>query len=247
MESGNFDILYQKMEQMTKKVLSIIPARGGSKGLPRKNILDLVGKPLIAWTIEASLNSKYITKTIVSSDDDEILNISKKYGADILKRPNEFATDASSSEVVVRHAIENINESFDYIILLQPTSPLRDAANINNAFENLFKENATALISVCEIDNKILKAFKENEDGFIEGISNNKYPFMRRQDLPKTYLSNGAIYIIKVDEFLKNNSFFTNKTVSYLMNDVASTDIDSKEDLEKAESFIDDKTKTNND
>jgi CMP-N-acetylneuraminic acid synthetase len=217
---------------MTKKVLAIIPARGGSKGLPRKNILDLARKPLIAWTIEASLNSKYITKTIVSSDDDEILNISKEYGADILKRPSEFATDSASSELVVNHAIKSINESFDYIILLQPTSPLRDVLNINNAFENLFKENATALISVCEIDNKILKAFKQGEDGFIEGVSNNKYPFMRRQDLPKTYLSNGAIYIIKVDEIMTNNSFFTDKTISYIMNEIQSMDIDTQEDLE---------------
>jgi|SaaInlLV_10m_DNA_2_1039722.scaffolds.fasta_scaffold00970_5 CMP-N,N'-diacetyllegionaminic acid synthase len=233
MENGNLDILYQKMELMTKKVLAIIPARGGSKGLPRKNILDLAGKPLIAWTIEASLNSKYITKTIVSSDDDEILDISKEYSAHTIKRPNEFATDIASSEVVVRHTIESINEKFDYIVLLQPTSPLRDVLNINNAFENLFKKNATALISVCEIDNKILKAFKENKDGFIEGISNNKYPFMRRQDLPKTYLSNGAIYIIRVDKFLENNSFYTNKTISYIMNDIQSMDIDTKDDLEK--------------
>jgi len=238
MESGNFDILYQKMEQMTKKVLAIIPARGGSKGLPRKNILDLANKPLIAWTIEASLNSKYIAKTIVSSDDDEILEVSRSYGAEILKRPAEFATDTASSEIVVKHAIKSSSEIFDYIILLQPTSPLRDVENIDNAFENLFKGDATALISVCEIDNKILKAFKENEDGFIEGVSNNKYLFMRRQDLPKTYLSNGAIYIIKVSEFMKNDSFYTNKTISYCMDEVKSIDIDTKEDLEKVKEFI---------
>ncbi|MEA2018016.1 MAG: acylneuraminate cytidylyltransferase family protein [Campylobacterota bacterium] len=220
------------------RALAIIPARGGSKGLPRKNIIDLEGKPLIAWTIEASLKSKYITKTIVSSDDDEILEISKKYGAEILKRPKELATDTASSEVVVKHAIESTNESFDYIVLLQPTSPLRDVNNINNAFENLFKEDATALISVCEIDNKILKAFKENKDGFIEGVSNNKFPFMRRQDLPKTSISNGAIYIIRVDEFIKNNSFFTDKTISYIMDNIKSTDIDTYEDLKQINDYL---------
>jgi len=234
------------MELMTKKVLAIIPARGGSKGLPRKNILNLNGKPLIAWTIESSLKSKYIAKTIVSSDDDEILEISKKYGAGILKRPKELATDTASSEVVVKHAIESINENFDYIILLQPTSPLRDVENINNAFENLFEEDATALISVCKIDNKILKAFKKNKDGFIEGISNNEYPFKRRQDLPKTFISNGAIYIVKVDKFLENNSFLTDKTISYMMNEIESIDIDSMKDLEKTNRLIDDKTKTDN-
>ncbi|MCG3717785.1 cytidylyltransferase domain-containing protein [Aliarcobacter butzleri] len=223
---------------MTKKVLAIIPARGGSKGLPKKNIIDLAGKPLIAWTIETSLSSKYITKTIVSSDSDEILEVSKQYGSFILKRPIEFASDTSSSEVVVKHAMESMEEKFDYVILLQPTSPLRDTKDIDSAFEKFFSLDATALISVCEYDNKILKAFKENEFGYIEGISNNKYPFMRRQDLPKTYMSNGAIYIIKVDKFLENNSFFTDKTISFIMDEIKSLDIDTKEDLDKVNKYI---------
>ncbi len=230
------------MELMTKKVLAIIPARGGSKGLPRKNIIDLARKPLIAWTIEASLGSKYITKTIVSSDSDEILEVAKKYGSDTVKRPDELATDISSSEVVVKHSLESMEEKFEYVVLLQPTSPLRDTVDIDRTFEKLFSLDATALISVCEYDNKILKAFKENEFGYIEGISNNKYPFMRRQDLPKTYMSNGAIYIIKVDEFLRNNSFYTDKTVQFVMDDIKSLDIDTKEDLEKVEKYINENT-----
>lgn len=230
------------MELMTKNVLAIIPARGGSKGLPGKNIIDLAGKPLIAWTIEASLGSKYIAKTIVSSDSVKILEVSKKYGSEILKRPDELATDISSSEIVVKHAIESLEEKFDYIVLLQPTSPLRDTINIDNAFEKLFSTDATALISVSEYDNKILKAFKENEFGYIEGISNNKYPFMRRQDLPKTYMSNGAIYIIKVDEFLRNNSFYADNTVSFVMDEIKSLDIDTKEDLAKVEKYINENT-----
>ena len=226
---------------MTNRILAIIPARGGSKGLPRKNILDLNGKPLIAWTIESSLKSKYITKTVVSSDDDEILNISQEYKSEIIKRPDELALDTTASEPVVKHVIEELqkeNQEFDYIVLLQPTSPLRDTQNIDDALDMLFKYNATSLISVCEIDNKILKAFKENKNGFIEGVSNNKYPFMRRQDLPKTYLSNGAIYIIKVSEFMKNNSFYADKTISYCMDDITSLDIDTKEDLEKTQSIM---------
>ena len=221
------------MEQMTKRILSIIPARSGSKGLSQKNIINLAGKPLMAWSIEASLNSKYISKTIVSSDSDEVLTIAKKYNSDVLKRPNEFATDFSSSEIVAKNVLESIEEKFEYLVLLQPTSPLRDSNDIDSAFEKLFSSKATALISVREYDNKILKAFKENDLGFIEGISNNQYPFMRRQELPKTYLSNGAIYIIKVEEFLKNFSFFSDKTISFVMDDKKSTDLDSKEDLEK--------------
>lgn len=192
---------------MTKKILSIIPARAGSKGLPGKNIIDLAGKPLIAWSIEASLNSKYITKTLVSSDGDNILDVAQAYGADVLKRPFEFASDSASSESVLQHALKETDEDYEYIILLQPTSPLRDTKDIDKAFEKLFSTDATALISVYETDNKILKAFKEDGNGYIEGISNNQYPFMPRQNLPKTYISNGAIYIIKVDEFLKITAF----------------------------------------
>ena len=229
------------MGLMTKKILSIIPARGGSKGISRKNIIDLAGKPLIGWTLEASLASKFITKTVVSSDSDEILKIALQYTADIINRPSNLALDTTASEPVIKHVIETLkieNEEFDYVVLLQPTSPLRTTQDIDEAFELLFQSDATALISVYEIDNKILKAFKKSHHGYIEGISNNYYPFMRRQDLPSTYMSNGAIYIIKVDEFLKNSSLLTNKSISYTMNEIKSLDIDTKEDLEKVERHI---------
>lgn len=229
------------MEQMTKKVLAIIPARGGSKGLPRKNIVDLAGKPLIAWTIEASMCSKYITKTVVTSDDDEILNVSRQYGADLIKRPKELALDITPSEPVIKHVIDElkkVNKKFDYIVLLQPTSPLRSVEHIDNAFDMLFKSKATALISVYEIDNKILKAFKENKDGYIKAVSDSRYPFMRRQDLPKTYMSNGAIYIIQEKEFVDNNNLLTDKTIHYVMDNIQSMDIDTYVDLEKVKKYF---------
>jgi len=226
---------------LESKILSIIPARGGSKGLPRKNIIDLAGKPLISWTIDASLTSKHITKTIVSSEDDEILKISQQYGADIIKRPTELAHDSSNSEDVIKHVLEEFtkaNTIFDYIVLLQPTSPLRSADNIDSAFEIIFNTNATAIISVCEIDNKVLKAFLKTNVGYLKGISNNSFPFMRRQDLPKVLLPNGAIYIISTSEFLQNNKLFTDKTLPYQMSKNESVDIDSIEDIYKIESFL---------
>ena len=226
---------------MTKKVLSIIPARGGSKGLPRKNIIDLAGKPLIAWTIEASLNSKYITKTIVSSDDKEILDISTKYGSEVIKRPDNLASDDATSESVVKHAIDCLKamgEVFDIVVLLQPTSPLRNSKDIDEAFEVMFDSSATAVISVCEFDNKILKAFIKNTSGFLKGVSNNKYPFMRRQDLPKVYIPNGAIYIIEIKLFSDNNSFLTNKSVNYTMSKNKSIDIDTLDDMKISEIFL---------
>jgi CMP-N,N'-diacetyllegionaminic acid synthase len=226
---------------MTKRILSIIPARGGSKGLPRKNIIDLAGKPLIAWTIEASISSKYITKTIVSSDDDEILEVSKKYGSEIVRRPDNLASDTATSESVVEHVIDylkSIGEEFDLIILLQPTSPLRTFSDINRAFEIVFDSDATALISVTEIDNKFLKSFKENSNGFLKSVSNNEYPFMRRQDLPITYIGNGAIYIIMMDEFMKKLSFLTDRTAPYIMDVAKSLDIDTFSDVQKASDIL---------
>ncbi|WP_122893848.1 acylneuraminate cytidylyltransferase family protein [Arcobacter peruensis] len=229
---------------MTKRVLSVIPARGGSKGLPRKNIIDLKGKPLIAWTIESSLKSKYISKTVVSSDDEEILDISKNYNAQTIKRPEEFSNDEASSECVVFHALQYLKKEdfeFDYVVLLQPTSPLRDEKDIDMAFEKLFEKEASALISVTLYDNKILKAFMLNSDGFMQGVSNNSFPFQRRQDLPKTYLSNGAIYIIEVEEFLERDSFYTDKTVSFEMSKEKSFDVDTIEDLKHIERQLDEK------
>ena len=223
------------------KIISIIPARGGSKGLPKKNILELAGKPLIAWTIESSLKSKYISKTIVSSDCDEILNISSKYGSEILKRPDELARDTTPTEPVVEHILQNVKDlgNYSYLVLLQPTSPLRDEKDIDEAISKLIQEkDATALISVKEIDNKILKAFKINNNGYLEGISNNKYPFMRRQDLPKVFMPNGAIYIISINEFLKTKRLFSDNAISYLMNEEKSLDIDTIDDFEKIKNYI---------
>lgn len=216
------------------KIISIIPARGGSKGLPGKNIIDLAGKPLIAWTIEASLKSKYISKTIVSSDDNKILEVSAQFGSEILKRPNELALDTTPSEPVIEHVLNSIDdiEEYDYLILLQPTSPLRDEKDIDNAIELLKEKNATALISTKQIDNKILKAFKNDKNGYLKGISNNEYPFMRRQDLPNVFMPNGAIYIVSVNDFLKTKKLFADKTISFEMSEEKSFDVDTIDDLE---------------
>jgi CMP-N,N'-diacetyllegionaminic acid synthase len=228
---------------MTERILSIIPARGGSKGLLGKNIIDLAGMPLIGWSINASLNSKYINKTIVSSDDEKILDISIKCGAEIIRRPDYLSSDDATSEGVVRHAIDYLSskgEVFDSVILLQPTSPLRSSIDIDEAFDAMFDSNATAVISVFEGDNKMLKAFVNRSDGFLEGICNNKYPFMRRQDLPKVYVPNGAIYINKIASFLKDNSFFSTSVVSYIMLENKSIDIDTHDDLIVAELYLND-------
>lgn len=222
---------------MTKKVLGIITARGGSKGLPDKNILNLAGKPLVSWTIEASIKSKLISTTLVTSDDERILKIARSYKDVIaLRRPVELAEDDTPSEPVVEHTLLEMisrEEKLDTFALLQPTSPLRDYTDIDSALMLYFNKNAQSLISVNEVDNKILKAFYE-EDGFARTISRPEYPFMPRQNLPTTYVSNGAIYIVDSDLFLKYKKFYYEHTVLYKMSNDRSLDIDTEKDLKSA-------------
>jgi CMP-N,N'-diacetyllegionaminic acid synthase len=220
------------------KILSIIPARGGSKGLLKKNIYPLNGKPLIAYTIEASIKSGVITKTIVSSENDEILNIAKQFGAEILVRPDEISSDLASSESVIEHVIktlQNKNENYDILVLLQPTSPLRNSEDIKQAIELFLNYEALSLISVYEPLHTPYKSFKLNENGFLCGLLDNKTPFLRRQDLPKTFMPNGAIYITYCDLFLETQSLFSDKTIPFVMNENNSIDVDTKEDIERIE------------
>ncbi len=221
------------------KVIAIIPARGGSKGIPKKNLVQLLGKPLIDWTIEAALQSTYITEAVVTSDDDAILENAQKFKKVLLiDRPKELAQDNSRTEPVLLHALEFLKKQkkeFDYLVLLQPTSPLRTAEDIDAAFETLLKSEATSLISVIKPAHHPLKSFKINEKGFLEGLVNNEFPFMPRQVLPKVYQPNGAIYIIKITEFLKKNTLFTNKTINFTMSPAKSIDIDTFEDIKRVE------------
>ena len=215
------------------KVIAIIPARGGSKGIPRKNLVNFLGKPLIEWSIEAALKSKYITDVVVSSDDDEILNLAKKQSEVLtIKRPIELAQDDSRTEPVLTHTLEVLKDkNFDYLILLQPTSPLRTSVDIDSAFEKLLNNEATSLISVCESGHHPYKSFNINENGYLQGIINNDFPFYPRQKLPKTFSANGAIYIIKVKDFIRKHTLFTRKTIHFEMSKESSLDIDVNKDL----------------
>jgi CMP-N-acetylneuraminic acid synthetase len=216
------------------KILAIIPARAGSKGIPGKNIINIRGKPLIAWTIEAAKNCLHIDRIVVSSDGDEILDVAEKYGAETLKRPSSISGDGARSEPVITHAIKILSEKGympDLVVYLQPTSPLRTAGHLDSAFKLFFDKEAEALISVTEANKKMLKAFVKKDTGFISGISNNDFPFMNRQELPEVFMPNGAIYIVKTKNFLKNSSFWTEKTIPFIMSDEDSVDIDKFEDI----------------
>ncbi len=225
-----------------KTFLAIIPARGGSKRLPRKNILDLCGKPLISWSIEAGLKSKYVDKVVVSSDDTEILNISNEFKVQVIKRPNELASDTSTSFDAVKHAIDNL-ESYEYILLLQPTSPLRNQNHIDKAIEILEEKNADAVISVCEMNHNSVWSNTLDDSLSMEGFISDNLLNNRSQDLKKHYRLNGAIYLCKTDKFLKEKSFFLKKNIfAYVMNSNNSIDIDRKEDFELASLYLSQKT-----
>ncbi len=217
-----------------KTFVAIVPARGGSKRLPRKNILYLNGKPLIAYSIEAGLKSKYIDKVVVSSDDKEILNVSKQYKAEIINRPSELASDKSTTFDAIKHTLDNISR-YDYVVLLQPTSPLRNEVHINEAIELLEEKNADAIISVCEMEHSPLwsNTLSNNHDmsNFLRDEVLNK----RSQDLEKYYRLNGAIYICKTDKLLETGGFFLKDNIfAYIMSRECSIDIDEKIDFDIA-------------
>ena len=223
---------------MNKTFLAIIPARGGSKRLPRKNILDLCGKPLISYSIEAGLKSKYISKVIVSSDDEKILQISQKFGADIIKRPDYLATDTSSTFDVLEHTINSL-EKYDYIVLLQPTSPLRNEKHIDEAIALLNEKDANAVISVCETEHSPLWCNTLDEELNMSNFLPKEVLNKRSQDLPKYYRINGAIYICKTEELLKNKGFFLkDKVFAYIMDKKDSVDIDEEIDFFMSEYII---------
>ena len=216
---------------MNKTFLAIIPARGGSKRLPRKNLLDLGGKPLIAWSIESALKSKYISKVIVSSDDEEILNIAKEYKADFIKRPDELASDTATTFDALKHTLENV-EKYDYVVLLQPTSPLRTEKHIDESIEFLKEKNADAIISVCEMEHSPLWSNTLNEDLNMSNFLRDEVLNKRSQDLPKYYRLNGAIYICKTEKLLENKGFFIKENIfSYIMKKEDSVDIDEEIDF----------------
>lgn len=223
------------------KILAIIPARGGSKGIPKKNLHEVAGKPLIAWSIEAALNSELLETVVVTSDNQEILEFSKQYEKLItIDRPENLAKDSSPTEPVIRHVLDELNavENYQYLILLQPTSPLRTNNDIDDAIRTIKNSEATSLISVIQPDHHPLKSFVKDEKGYLKGLVNNQFPFMPRQELPETYQPNGAIYIVEVKEFLKNNKLFTDRTIAYTMSSSKSIDVDSLEDVKKIENQL---------
>jgi CMP-N,N'-diacetyllegionaminic acid synthase len=221
-----------------KTFLAIIPARGGSKRLPRKNVLNLNGKPLIAYSIEAGLKSKYMDKVIVTSDDDEILTISERYGADTIKRPDELANDTATTFDAIKHTVDSC-ENYDYIVLLQATSPLRGEKHIDEAVELLESKKSNAVVSVCKMDHSPLWSNTLDRGLSMKGFLKNEVLDIRSQDLDKYYRLNGAIYICKTGKLLEEKSFFLKENIyAYVMDRENSIDIDEEIDFKIAEVIL---------
>lgn len=226
---------------MTYKI-ALIPARGGSKRLPDKNIKLLNGKPLIAWTIIAARESGLFDDIIVSTDSENIASLAKKFGANVpFIRPQNLSDDTATTAEVVRHAVDFIQQaekvSIDIICLLQPTSPLRTATHIKEAF-NLYKEKkAKSVISVCKVEHSLQLCNQLSNtlsmEGFIK-LENNT----RSQDHPVYYRLNGAIYIFDKIHFNDISKIYDKNSYAYIMNRISSVDIDEKEDFIFAESLL---------
>ena len=218
-----------------KTFLAVIPARGGSKRLPRKNVLDLAGKPLISWSIEAAKKSKYVDEVIVSSDDDEILGIAHSLDVTALKRPEILSTDTATTLEVIQYLIKNFEKQYTHLILLQPTSPLRESEDIDKAIELLDKKNADAVVSVCEMEHSPLWSNTLPQDKSMTAFLNKEILNKRSQDLETYYRLNGAIYVINIQKLLEKKSFFLEENIyAYVMDQKKSIDIDTRLDFEIA-------------
>ena len=218
--------------------LAIIPARGGSKGIKKKNLSKLNNKSLIEITALEIQKTKLFEKIIISSESQEILDHGLSIGIEIIKRPKQISKDNSRSEEAVIHVLKRLSGKFNIknVGLFQPTSPFRDHINIVKAFKKFKRGNFDSLISVTRIDSKYMKLIYETDNSILS--INDDLPFLPRQKLPNAYLPNGAIYIAKADHFLKQKSFFSKKMALYEMDKKSSLDIDTKKDLIKANTLI---------
>ena len=228
-----------------KKILGLIPARGGSKGIPRKNITPLFGKPLIAWTIETAQKSQYIDRIVVSTEDAEIANIAAEFGSPVpFFRPGHLSRDATRIEDVIIHAIQWLDELDnyrpDYIFLLHVTSPMRRCEDIDRPIEILMnkEKQIDAVFGLSEVTEHPYGMKTIDKFGIINKYLDTKKYYYRRQDLPQVYIGTGAVYLCKTDIFKKENTMTPRRTFGYLMPKETLVDIDDEFDLIYAETLM---------
>lgn len=227
---------------LNRKIVALIPARGGSKGIHKKNLHLVYGTPLIDYTINSALSVKEIAEVYVSSDDVEIIKHSQKKGAKTINRPARHATDESSAVSVVNHFLEAIPDDVQkqnlIIIYLQPTSPLRNKEHISNAIKLISSNGSKGLVSVVEMDKSPYKSFKIDKSGNLKSLFDEHLSNARRQDLPTTYVPNGAIYIFSAKNFIKHEGFPSNNSIPYVMSKTDSVDVDTFDDIKTVEQIL---------
>lgn len=226
------------------RVLGIIPARGGSKGVPRKNIRHLCGKPLLSYTIDASLRSKKLTRTILSTEDPEIAEVGKSLGIDVpFMRPAELAEDTSPTLPVVLHAVEyleNEGDHFDAVCLLQPTNPLRRSEDIDASIELLESSGADSVISVLRVPHEFNPkwVYWRNDIGELALTTGESSPIPRRQDLPPAFYRDGSIYVTRRTVLDEHGNLYGSKVRGYELDASRCVNIDTTDDWELAEKFL---------
>lgn len=219
-----------------QSVLAVIPARGGSKGVPRKNIHPVAGRPLIAWTVAAARASRYVDRLVLSSDDDDIIAVARAAGCETpFKRPADLARDDSPGIAPVLHALGEL-PGYSFVVLLQPTSPLRLACDIDGCLEKAVDSGAPACVSVRAAVDHPYWTYRFVADGRLRAFAADPGgAIARRQDLPPAFVLNGAVYVARADWLLEHRSFLTDVTVGFEMPQDRSLDIDTLADLEAAE------------
>lgn len=227
------------------KVLGLITARGGSKGVPGKNIRKVAGKPLIAWSIQAAAQSEQLSRVVVSTDDKEIAEVSRKWGADVpFIRPVELAMDRSPHVPVLEHAVKWLeaheNARFDYVMLLQPTSPLRSSEDIDNAINLAVEHDADGVTSICESPSHPYLT-KHIVDGKLRDFVAHPAGYLPRQELPPVYALNGAIYLVRSSVLMEHGILHPEDTRPYLMPAERSLQIDEPWDLYLADLVLKDR------
>ncbi len=222
------------------RVLAIVPARGSSRGLPRKNLRTVGGIPLVARAILAATECPHVGACVLTTDDAEIRAMGVACGADIIERPADLADDHATSQAVVRHVLQSLSTTApapEYFVLLQPTSPLRTAAHVTACIEAFFKSDAQSAIGVTEAKENPFKSFIEM-NGSLQPLFDVEKLHAPRQALPRVYSQNGAIYLTGSTAFLRSNSFFIPSVMPFVMDAEASIDIDTALDLRIAEFLI---------
>ncbi len=223
------------------RILAIIPARGGSKGIPNKNIIDLCGKPLIAYSIEAASNSQYIDDVIVSTDSEKIKSVALEYGASVpFLRPAELATDTAKTIDCMVYTIQQLdkqNQHYDCVVLLQPTQPLRKDGMIDEAILTLLNSTENSLVSVTSVSEHPILMRTITKEGTLKSLLPMSST-VRRQDFPDVYRVNGSIYINRINDYFNNHTSLNDNILPFFMDEEYSIDIDSYDDLKRAESYI---------